>query len=214
MQVNKRIARRSGQRIQYICGKYGETKTVKTGGNKMGNKYTLVIPEGYTREEYLHPSGEPQREASEEPTSFWDKPFDGNVFEIALQIFFVFLKCFLFFLDTYDKVQEEERLKLHGTRERDWTGWTNYGWSKVLTDIRGKSPVRFALRPEPENQYDPFAIAIDAISEGGKVHIGYVPASHAEEATELLEWGRNIEVNVAPRGQRRAPEVTLHLTDL
>jgi hypothetical protein len=115
-------------------------------------------------------------------------------------------------------------VRLHGTRERDWTlrregristelaGWTNYGWSKVLTDIRGKSPVRFALRPEPENQYDPFAIAIDAISEGGKVHIGYVPASHAEEATELLEWGRNIEVNVAPRGQRRAPEVTLHLT--
>jgi helicase len=115
------------------------------------------------------------------------------------------------------------RVRLHGTRKRDWTlrregristelaGWTNYEWPRVLTDIRGKSPVRFALRLEPENQYDPFAIAIDAISKGAKVHIGYVPASHAEEATELLEWGRDIEVNVSPRGQNRAPEVTLHL---
>jgi len=115
-------------------------------------------------------------------------------------------------------------MRLHGIRERDWTlrregrmttelaGWNNYGWSKVRADIQGKIPVRFTLRPEPDNQYDPFAMAIDAVSEGEKVHIGYVPASHAEEITELLEWGRTIEVNVEPRGQRRAPKVTLHLT--
>lgn len=117
-------------------------------------------------------------------------------------------------------------IRLHSIRERDWTlrregqiitdlaGWTNYGWSKVRTDIQRKIPVRFTLRPEPENQYDPFAMAIDAVSEGEKVHIGYVPASHAEEVTELLEWGRTIEVNIEPHGQRRAPEVTLHLTSL
>jgi len=115
-------------------------------------------------------------------------------------------------------------LRIHGIRERDWTlrrdgqvvtelaGWGNYEWSKVRTDIQRKIPVQFILRPEPENQYDPFAMAIDAISEGGKVHIGYVPASHAEEVTELLEWGRTIEVNVEPREQRRAPKVTLRLT--
>ena len=115
-------------------------------------------------------------------------------------------------------------LRIHGIRERDWTlrrdgqvvtelaGWRNYEWSKVRTDIQKKIPVQFILRPEPENQYDPFAMAIDTVSEGEKVHIGYVPASHAEEVTELLEWGRTIEVNVEPREQRRAPKVTLHLT--
>jgi len=121
-------------------------------------------------------------------------------------------------------LRKDLHMRLHAIRERDWTlrregrittelaGWTNYGWPKVRTDIRRKIPIRFTLRQEPENQYDPFAMAIDAVFEWGKVHIGYVPASHAEEVTELLEWGRTIEVNVEPRRQRRAPKVTLRLT--
>jgi len=122
-----------------------------------------------------------------------------------------------------ETLRKDLHVRLHNIRGRDWTlrregrittelaGWTNYGWSKVRKDIQKKIPVQFILRPEPENQYDPFAMAIDAVSEGGKVHIGYVPASHAEEVTELLEWGRTIEVNIEPREQRRAPTVTLHL---
>ncbi len=121
-------------------------------------------------------------------------------------------------------LRKDLHMKLHGVRERDWTlrregrvntelaGWINYGWSEVRTYIQRKMPVQFVLRPEPENQYDPFAMAIDAVSKAGKVHIGYVPAAQAEEVTELLEWGRTIEVNVEPREQRRAPKVTLHLT--
>jgi hypothetical protein len=91
------------------------------------NKYTLVIPEGWTKKEYIqgyHDGDMPE----EEHTSFWDKPFDGNVFEIALQIFFVFLKCFLFFLATYDNVHEEECLK----REKNVTSLPRQGVRRLV----------------------------------------------------------------------------------
>ena len=53
--------------------------------------------------------------AEEKSTSSWNKRFTGNIFEIATELFFVFLKSFLFFLEEYpkalDKVREEERTK-------------------------------------------------------------------------------------------------------
>jgi hypothetical protein len=77
------------------------------------NKFTLVIPEGWTKEEYIRIKD--GKMPGEEPTSFWDRPFTGNIFEIAIELFFVFLKCVLFFLEEYpkalDKVREEERTK-------------------------------------------------------------------------------------------------------
>lgn len=58
-------------------------------------------------------------------------------------------------------------------------------------------PVEFTLRPEPENVYDPFAVAVDASWRDKHVHIGYVPALLSEEVSELLYWGRSIQVSIS-----------------
>jgi hypothetical protein len=83
------------------------------------NRYTLVIPEGWTKKEYIqsfHDGDMPE----EEHTSFWDKkikvdPVTGTIIEIFSELFFGFIKCFLFFLEEYPKalakVREEERAR-------------------------------------------------------------------------------------------------------
>ena len=40
-------------------------------------------------------------------------------------------------------------------------GWRNYGWPEVAEALQLSVPVEFSLRPEPENAYDPFAVAVD-----------------------------------------------------
>jgi len=74
-------------------------------------KYTRVIPEGYTREEYLYLRGEIPAMPEEEPVSFWDKkwnldPVTGTILTIFSELFFGFLKVFLFFLAEYPKARE------------------------------------------------------------------------------------------------------------
>jgi hypothetical protein len=81
----------------------------------MKNEFRLVIPPGYTKEEYLR-GGMPE----EEPTNFWDRkvkvdPVTGTIIEMFSMFFFVIIKCFLFFLEEYPKalakIREEERAK-------------------------------------------------------------------------------------------------------
>jgi len=83
------------------------------------NKCTLVIPDGWTKKEYIqsfHDGNMPE----EEHTSFWDKkikvdPVTGGILVFFSELFFGFIKCFLFFLEEYpkalDKLREEERAK-------------------------------------------------------------------------------------------------------
>jgi len=115
---------------------------------------------------------------------------------------------------------------LHTIRERDWTlrrqkivttvlaGWTNYQWPLVNQRIQSNIPIRFALRPEPENPYDPFAVAIDAHWSNTQAHIGYIPASHAEEVTELINWGRDIGVTVNIIDPSSHPQIILTLNEV
>ena len=75
-------------------------------------------------------------------------------------------------------------------------GWRNYSWPEAVEALRSSTPVEFSLRPEPENEYDPFAVAVDASWSNKRVQMGYVPALYSEEVSELLDWGRNIEVSI------------------
>ena len=93
-------------------------------------------------------------------------------------------------------------------------GWTNYHWPWVNQRIQSKLPIRLALRPEPENPYDPFAVAIDAHWSNTQAHIGYIPASHAEEVAELISWGRDIEVMVNIIDPSSQPQIILVLNEV
>ena len=82
------------------------------------NKFTLVIPEGWTKEEYIRIKD--GKMPGEEHSSFWDKkikvdPVTGGILVFFSELFFGFIKCFLFFLEEYpkalDKVREEERVR-------------------------------------------------------------------------------------------------------
>lgn len=88
------------------------------------NKYALVIPEGWTKEEYYKALEETPQE--EEYTSFWDKkikvdPVTGIIIEIFSELFFGFIKCFLFFLEEYPKALEEVRREEAAKREKRLT---------------------------------------------------------------------------------------------
>ena len=82
------------------------------------NKYTLVIPEGWTKEEYFKALEETPQE--EEYTSFWDKkikvdPVTGGILGFFSEFFFGLIKFLLIFREEYPKaltkVREEERAK-------------------------------------------------------------------------------------------------------
>lgn len=117
-------------------------------------------------------------------------------------------------------------LNLHETRERDWSlrrdgqmilelaGWTNYQWSSVWQIIQTSQTVEFTLRLEPENQFDPFAVAVDAVWGNERVHIGYIPASCAEEVTELFNWGRKIRIEIAVDSSTNTPQLVLYLEEV
>ena len=115
---------------------------------------------------------------------------------------------------------------LHSTRERDWTlrrekrvvtelaGWRNYGWPEVAEALQSSTPVEFSLRLELENVYDPFAVAVDASWRNRRVQIGYVPALYSEEISELLDWGRDIGVNIRVTRSKTPRRMVLHLLDV
>lgn len=112
---------------------------------------------------------------------------------------------------------------IRSVRNRDWTlrregtvvvelaGWHAYAWREVAEALRAKIPVTFSLRPEPSNAYDPFAVAVDAFLNTSNAHIGYVPAIHSEEVSELLDWGRKIEVIIKATSSTTSPQMKLVL---
>lgn len=64
-------------------------------------------------------------------------------------------------------------------------GVTYEGRQEVIASLAGYEPVKVV--PEPENRYDPNALAIH-VSVGGEVrHIGYVPRDLAATFAPLLE---------------------------
>jgi hypothetical protein len=58
---------------------------------------------------------------------------------------------------------------------------------KVMEDLNEGEELDLVL--EPENKYDPFAVAI--MSEG--VMLGYVPKIHSQEISDLVAWSDNVK---------------------
>ena len=115
--------------------------------------------------------------------------------------------------------------RLHNVRDRDWTlrregrvvvelaGWRNYGWARIARTLRSNVQPKFALRREPDNPFDRFATAVDAVNGNADLHVGYVPASHAEEVSDLLGWGRVINVSLHD-GRSTPPQISLELLEV
>ncbi len=72
-------------------------------------------------------------------------------------------------------------------------GTTFEGRQTYLERLTGKEPVR--LVPEPENPYDPNAIAVHIAIEGNVRHCGFIPREMAAEIAPLLE-GESIDCNI------------------
>jgi hypothetical protein len=65
-------------------------------------------------------------------------------------------------------------------------GVTFEGRQAFLRELNGGEPAQ--LRPEPQNSYDPNAVAVYVKSAGGATyHIGYVPRELAKIVAPLLE---------------------------
>ncbi|HEY5901539.1 MAG TPA: HIRAN domain-containing protein, partial [Anaerolineales bacterium] len=65
-------------------------------------------------------------------------------------------------------------------------GVTFEGRQEHLRRLRGHEPVRIV--PEPENSYDPNALAVHiALDDQTVVHVGYVPRELAAEIAPLLD---------------------------
>ncbi len=101
-------------------------------------------------------------------------------------------------------------LKNEGVLEFYLKGWRIYGWTQILEDVKKRKSIKYFLRLEPENPFDPFAVAVDAVTKSN-VTIGYIPSEHAEEVTELLQWGRRIEVKLIRVANRLPPKFKLTL---
>lgn len=74
-------------------------------------------------------------------------------------------------------------------------GVTFEGRQKYLANLRGDEPVRIV--PEPENPYDPNALAVHIATEDfGVAHCGFVPRNLAAEIAPLLD-GEAIMVQIS-----------------
>jgi hypothetical protein len=72
-------------------------------------------------------------------------------------------------------------------------GVTYEGRQAYLAKLNGKEPVR--LIPEPDNPYDPNAIAVHVAADGQIYHCGYIPRELAKDIAPLLE-GESIDCNI------------------
>lgn len=50
--------------------------------------------------------------------------------------------------------------------------------------------------PEPENQYDPNALAVHVVHEGKVSHVGYIPRDMAAQVAPLLD-GESLDCQIA-----------------
>lgn len=73
-------------------------------------------------------------------------------------------------------------------------GVTFEGRQEYIAKLRGNEPCRIV--PEPENPYDPNALAVHVACEGRVYHVGYVPAIMAALVAPYLE-GEALMVKIA-----------------
>jgi helicase len=84
-------------------------------------------------------------------------------------------------------------------------GWQYYEGEQVAADLAqqllASGGARVALRHEPDNEYDEYAVII--VWENGPVSVklGYVPRTHNEEIAVLLALGSPLEAWIAQMGQ-------------
>lgn len=64
-------------------------------------------------------------------------------------------------------------------------GVTFEGRQEHVKNLAGGEDVQ--IRPEPENKYDPNALAVHVAAGFGTAHIGYVPRELAEKIAPLLD---------------------------
>lgn len=65
------------------------------------------------------------------------------------------------------------------------SGVTFEGRQAHIAKLRGNEPCRIV--PEPENKYDPNALAVHVACEGQVYHVGYVPKELAAQVAPHLE---------------------------
>lgn len=74
------------------------------------------------------------------------------------------------------------------------SGVTFEGRQALIAQLTGREPCR--LQPEPDNPYDPNAIAVHVAKNGEVWHIGFVPKEMAAKIAPFLE-GEALMVEIA-----------------
>ena len=116
--------------------------------------------------------------------------------------------------------------RLSNTRQRDWSirregkivvelaGWKNYGWLGFISNDGHRNDIELNLRPEPENEFDNYAIAVDVKKDNKPVHVGYIPSEHSEEISELIGWGREIRVKMFTKTEVIPPKLFVEVVEV
>jgi len=73
-------------------------------------------------------------------------------------------------------------------------GVTFEGRQAYIAKLRGNEPCRIV--PEPDNKYDPNALAVHVACDGTVYHVGYIPKELAAEIAKHLE-GEALMVEIA-----------------
>lgn len=63
----------------------------------------------------------------------------------------------------------------------------------IIAGLTGKEPCR--LQPEPDNKYDPNAIAVMVATPDGIKHVGYVPRDLAKQVAPYIN-GENLMIEI------------------
>lgn len=73
-------------------------------------------------------------------------------------------------------------------------GVTFEGRQALIAQLTGREPCR--LQPEPDNHYDPNAIAVHVAKNGEVWHIGFIPKELAAQISPFLD-GENLMCEIA-----------------
>jgi hypothetical protein len=63
--------------------------------------------------------------------------------------------------------------------------------AKIVNEVDSGNPVTIKLQEDPENQYDPNAVKVIAVTmDGDEHHVGFIPREDAPKAKEAMQQKR------------------------
>lgn len=94
-----------------------------------------------------------------------------------------------------DNMDEPERPKNLLNYKSKIVGVTFEGRQAVIALLKGKEPLQ--VRREPENEYDPKAVAVDAYINEGWAPIGYIAKDKNKDIAATLDAGNSVYIKIA-----------------